>query len=122
MAAIALLASTAAAVLPGHAQTPGFEAWLDGFRRQARQAGISEATLTAALTDLAPIPRVVELDRRQPEMVMTLARYLERVVSDSRVEAGRARLAEHRALLAPSIIRKINSLSRMPVPVRPSFS
>ncbi len=99
LALTAAIAPTPPTARPAGAQTAGFDAWLEGFRRQARQAGISEATLGAALTSLAPIPRVIELDRHQPEVVMTLARYVERVVSDSRVETGRARLAEHRALL-----------------------
>ena len=78
---------------------PGFEAWLDGVRKEARERGLKESTIESALSDIGPIKRVVELDRRQPEFKLTLDRYLSRVVSKARIEKGRARLAEHGALL-----------------------
>ena len=77
----------------------GFEAWLDGVRKEARERGLKESTIESALSDIGPIKRVVELDRRQPEFKLTLDRYLSRVVSRARIEKGRARLAEHGALL-----------------------
>ncbi len=76
-----------------------FDAWLADLRAEALAAGIGEVVLDAALKDLAPVPRVIELDRRQPEGRMTAAEYLERVVPERRVEAARVRLARHRPLL-----------------------
>jgi membrane-bound lytic murein transglycosylase B len=81
------------------AQAASFEAWLDEFRAEARAAGISEATLAVALDGLEPIPRVVELDRRQPSARLTWQTYRERVVSEERVARGRELYAEHRELL-----------------------
>ncbi len=78
---------------------PGFDAWLEGVRQEARERGLKEATIESALSDISPIKRVVELDRRQPEFKLTLDRYLSRVVSKARIEKGRARLAEHGTLL-----------------------
>ena len=46
-----------------------FQAWLRDFRRQARTEGISEATLSRALDGVRSRPRVIELDRSQPEFV-----------------------------------------------------
>jgi membrane-bound lytic murein transglycosylase B len=46
-----------------------------------------------------PIPRVIELDRRQPEFTLTFAQYMKRVVTDRRVAKGRERLRQHRDLL-----------------------
>jgi len=77
-----------------------FDAWLVGVRAQAREKGISEATIKAALSDLQPIPRIIELDRKQPEFTLTLTQYLNRVVPASRVKKGRQKLAENRELLA----------------------
>jgi len=36
------------------------------FRAEARREGISEKTLEAALRDITPVKRVIELDRSQP--------------------------------------------------------
>ena len=81
------------------AQNSDFATWLEGLRSEALSRGISNQTVTTALSDLQPIPRVLELDRRQPETTMTLRQYLERVVVDARIKNGRARYAENRALL-----------------------
>ena len=88
----------AALSVPARAD-PGFDAWLEGVRQEARERGLKEATIESALSDISPIKRVVELDRRQPEFKLTLDRYLSRVVSKARIEKGRARLAEHGTLL-----------------------
>lgn len=89
---------------PGSAVAPAqmpanFEAWLGGVRRDALQQGIGSGTLDLALAGIAPIPRVIELDRRQPEFTQTFWRYLDGAVSAKRVETGRARLREHAGLL-----------------------
>ena len=93
-----LVAALALAGAPAGAAT-GFDAWLEGVRKEARERGLKEATIVSALSDIRPIARVVELDRKQPEFKLTLDQYLTRVVSKARVEKGRARLAEHRGLL-----------------------
>jgi len=72
-----------------------FAAWLHDLRVEARGAGISDATLNAALNDLEPIAKVVELDRRQPEGRLTFVEYKTRVISDARVDKGRKLLEEH---------------------------
>lgn len=76
-----------------------FSTWLDGVRREARAAGISEATLDATLSDVAPLARVIELDRRQPEFTQTFWAYLDKRIDTRRVERGRALLGEHHTLL-----------------------
>lgn len=80
---------------------PDFSAWLKELRDEARGKGIRDTTLDAALNGLKPIPRVLELDRNQPEFKLTYRQYMERVVPQSRVEKGRKMLAENRALLEP---------------------
>ena len=81
------------------AQTLGFETWLEGVKRDAAAAGISQTTIEAALSGLTPIERVLELDRRQPEFTRTFWSYLDRAVTTGRVERGRALLARHKELL-----------------------
>ena len=82
------------------AQDSDFETWLNGVRRDAKAAGISQATIEAALTGLNPIERVLELDRRQPEFTRTFWSYLDRAVTPERIERGRGLLAKHGELLA----------------------
>lgn len=76
-----------------------FDAWVGELKHEARELGISDAVLEAAFADIAPIPRVIELDRSQPEFTLTFEEYLERVLPPRRVRMGRERLAAHGALL-----------------------
>jgi len=77
----------------------GFAVWLQDLRAEAISLGIRKQTLDAALTGLQPLPRVLELDRKQPEETLTYAQYLERTLPAARVQKGRRLLNEHRALL-----------------------
>ena len=71
--------------------------WVDGFRATARTAGIGEATLHAALDNIHYLPRVVELDRAQPEFNRTVWDYLDSAVSPQRVTRGQDKLLQVRA-------------------------
>lgn len=77
-----------------------FDRWLAEFRSEALRAGVSPGTVRAALTGIAPIPRVIELDRRQPERRLTWAEYRDRVVAEPRISKGRRAFADNRRLLA----------------------
>lgn len=90
---------TATAHDAGTGNDAAFVAWLEGLKAEAQERGVSADTLERSLKDVAPIPRVIELDRSQPESTITFAQYIERVVSPTRISNGRARLTQHRALL-----------------------
>ena len=96
-----ILPATLLAALPGAARaaTSTFEAFLDGLRADARRAGVSDATLRQALSNIRPNDRVLELDRRQPEFTQTWAQYRDARLSTTRIEAGRRAFAENRGLL-----------------------
>lgn len=76
-----------------------FSDWLTALRKDAISSGIRPSTLDAALVDIRPIPRVLELDRKQPEFTLTFQDYMNRVVPDARVQLGKQKLRENRALL-----------------------
>lgn len=76
-----------------------FTAWLQNLRQEALQKGISQKTVSAALTDIQPIQRVIELDRKQPEGTMTFAKYKQTVISQARIDNGRELYRQHRAEL-----------------------
>ncbi len=100
-AAIACAIAAAALTAPAAAAPAeqDFESFIEGVRAEARARGLKEATIVAALRDVRPIVRVVELDRKQPEFTLTIDQYMSRVVSQVRVRKGRERLAKHAALL-----------------------
>ena len=105
-ASMAAGAALVGALLTGSAMAQeegaeSFAEWREGVRSEALELGISAATFDTAFVDVEPIPRVIELDRSQPEVTLTFDQYVERVVPDSRVEKGRKLLAEHRELLEP---------------------
>ena len=76
-----------------------FSKWIKELRAEASSKGIRSATLDAALKGIKLIPRVVELDRKQPEFTLTFRQYMDRVVPQGRVDKGRKKLKENRALL-----------------------
>ncbi|MGY8957563.1 MAG: lytic murein transglycosylase [Alphaproteobacteria bacterium] len=76
-----------------------FLEWLEGVRMEARTQGISDAILDKSLADTAPIPRIIELDRNQPESTITFTNYINRIVNATRVRIGRAKLDAHREIL-----------------------
>ena len=74
-----------------------FVAWVADFRRQALTEGINAVTLAAAFDDVRYLPRVIELDRAQPEFTRQVWDYLDTAISPARIQQGRAQLAEYRA-------------------------
>src|SRR5690606_27570549 len=78
-----------------------FSAWLAELRAEAAGLGIDANILDAALATVeAPLPRVIELDRSQPEFTQTFTGYMRNRLSDARIERGRRLLVEHRDLFA----------------------
>jgi membrane-bound lytic murein transglycosylase B len=76
-----------------------FSRFLGEVRRDAFAQGIRPATVDIAFRYIQYLPRVIELDRKQPERRMTFAEYIEKFVTPQRREAARAELAENGALL-----------------------
>ena len=83
----------------GMAQQRDFTTWLQELRAEAVALGIRPQTLDVALIGLRPLPRVIELDRKQPEDTLTYAQYFERTLPAARVHRGLRLLNEHRPLL-----------------------
>lgn len=77
----------------------GFRTWLGSFQSKARNQGISQQTLNQAFNDSQFLPRVIELDRQQPESKITFSDYRKRVVSADRINTGREMMRRHRDIL-----------------------
>lgn len=89
--------SSAATVAP--LPQPDFATCIPQLQQRARDAGVSAATVENVLAQVQYVPRVIELDRKQPEFSETFRNYLTLRVTDQRIEQGRKLLAQHRALL-----------------------
>ncbi|WP_369861660.1 lytic murein transglycosylase, partial [Acidovorax sp. HMWF029] len=83
----------------------GFAAWRTAFAAQALAAGIAPHTVRDVLGQAQWQPRVVELDRAQPEFSRTPWAYLDSAVSAQRVAQGQAKLAEHGPTLEAAAAR-----------------
>jgi membrane-bound lytic murein transglycosylase B len=76
-----------------------FNEWLQELKADAIREGISHKTVEATFKQAKLLPRVVQLDRSQPEFISTFLNYLERRVTPSVVERGRALMLQHKELL-----------------------
>lgn len=76
-----------------------FEDWLAIVIAEAREQGIREDIIQQALVPVTPIPQVISNDRSQAEFTETFEQYLEKRVTQWRIDTGRARMAQHHDLL-----------------------
>ena len=84
---------------PIHLDEAKFKVWLENFKNDAAREGISKETIDSALADIKPIPRIIELDRKQPEFTKTFQQYIESVVPQARIKRANEELAKNRQLL-----------------------
>ncbi len=80
-------------------QAEDFPQCVIALQAKAKQQGISDKTITSALGQVQYVPRVIELDRQQPEHMDTFGDYLDRRVTDSRIKQGQELLVRHHDLL-----------------------
>jgi membrane-bound lytic murein transglycosylase B len=79
---------------------PSFADFLAGVRTEALARGIRLETLDAALSNVdEPVPVVIERDRTQAETVLSLEKYLSRLLTSRLVTRGRAAFSRHAMLL-----------------------
>jgi len=80
----------------------GFSIWLTNYKNAATLRGLKREWLDAALSDVTYLPRVVALDRAQPDdsgKRNVFADYLARQLTQDRIDQGRARAQDNRAAL-----------------------
>lgn len=82
-----------------------FAAWRATFSAQALAAGIRPDTVRDVLGNAQWLPRVVELDRAQPEFTRPPWAYLDSAASPQRIAQGQAKLAEQRSALDAAAAR-----------------
>jgi peptidoglycan lytic transglycosylase B len=100
----ALLASAPLLAVPlgggvAAAAESDFSGFLAEVRREAYAQGVRPATIDIAFRYIQYLPHVIELDRKQPEHRLTLAEYLEKVVTQQRLDDARRHLVDNWNLL-----------------------
>jgi membrane-bound lytic murein transglycosylase B len=78
---------------------PAFAEWLQQFRAEAEARGISPATLDRTLNGLEPSPIVVERDRTQRELTLSVRDYVKQRVTKGVIRTARDARRRHGALL-----------------------
>jgi len=89
-----------------------FDAWLGDLIADARSRGFEESLLNETLAGLEPLPRVVERDRSQAELTITLNRYFQTRITPRVIRLGRQHAASEEALL-----RQIQTTYGVPSPI-----
>jgi len=77
-----------------------FQQWVASFRAKAIARGVSPATYDRVMRDIKPDTSVYALDRSQPEFTEEIWQYLNRRVSDWRIQTGKEAAKKNAALLA----------------------
>lgn len=82
-----------------YADDGGFNECIARMKLQARMEGISDGTVNKVLSKVKYLPRIIELDRRQPEFTQTFANYFNTRINEERIQRGKDLYAKHRVLL-----------------------
>jgi membrane-bound lytic murein transglycosylase B len=100
---VLLTLAAASSLAQAQQSAPGpqpFAEWLQEFRAEAEAKGISPATLDLALNGLEPQPLVIERDRSQRELTLTVREYVKRRVTKSVIRTAQRARRRHATLLA----------------------
>ncbi len=75
-----------------------FEEWVEEFRREAVENGVSAQTLDRAFQSLRLCPEVIQRDRKQPEFRRDFQSYLDNAINQQRIKKGRQLLEKNKDL------------------------
>jgi membrane-bound lytic murein transglycosylase B len=78
---------------------PPFADWLQQFRGDAAASGISSATLDRAFDGLQPLPIILERDRTQRELTLTVREYVKQRVTKGVIKTARQAKRRHAGVL-----------------------
>ncbi len=88
-----------------------FSDWRADLKIEALDAGVSAETFDRAFEGIVPNPKVIKLDRHQPEFTQTYFQYISKRVSQTRIKKGREKILENAGLL-DEVSRKIGVQDR----------
>jgi membrane-bound lytic murein transglycosylase B len=96
---LVIVLAIAAGARGADAAREDFGRWLEKVAAEAREQGISEATIRLSLDGLEPIASILESDRTQPRKPADFCGYLSKRLTKTRIARGKRMLAEHTGLL-----------------------
>lgn len=76
-----------------------FQAWLTTVRQEAIDLQITPAAVDVILGQAAYLPRVIELDRKQPEFVTSFSAYVNRRINPRVVGKGKQMMQDYQGVL-----------------------
>ena len=76
-----------------------FNQWKSDFYQRALEEKISPRILDQYFIKADYLPKVIELDRSQPEFTMSFAKYMKRIVSNERILKARQMFKKHNRIL-----------------------
>lgn len=77
-----------------------FKQWVKTLKAEAKQEKISAKTIKSTFKNAKYLPRVIALDRSQPEFISTFLNYIDNRVTPNKIAHGRSLLQEHESLLS----------------------
>ncbi|HEX5034550.1 MAG TPA: lytic murein transglycosylase, partial [bacterium] len=92
-------AATLTLALPGPASADKVKACVESLWPSAKSAGVTRATFDRAFQGFSIDPEVIEAANFQPEYVKPVGEYIDRAVSEKRIQIGKQKLVEYQALL-----------------------
>jgi len=84
---------------PANAATASFPEFLADVGAEARQGGVSSATLQRAFAGIRANERVLQLDRRQAEFTLSWEQYRDGRINQQRIDGGRKAFAQNQPML-----------------------
>ncbi|MDR8523640.1 lytic murein transglycosylase [Shewanella fidelis] len=81
------------------AEQPNWASCVAELQQKAKSEGLSQQTIDSTLANVKYVPRVIELDNKQPEFSQSFENYFTKRVTDWRVAQGRKLYKEHKVLL-----------------------
>lgn len=77
----------------------GFQRWVAGMRQEALALHVAPAAVEATLDQVTFLPRVIELDRKQPEFVTSFSAYVNRRINPRVVAKGKQMAQDYQGVL-----------------------
>ena len=76
-----------------------FNSFINNISKEAKIRGVSDKVVKQFKNNASFIPRVIELDKSQPEFKLTLDQYLKRVVTPLRIKKANKKYKENKIIL-----------------------
>jgi membrane-bound lytic murein transglycosylase B len=77
----------------------GFQAWVAAVRQEALALQIAPQAVDITLSQVSYLPKVIELDRKQPEFVTSFSAYVNRRINQRVVNKGKQMLQDYQGVL-----------------------